>query len=62
MFFQIAAGRLVTVESTPPELTGGPLADTELALKKLSIRGGALQTIKGVKMMEPFKKDSVSVK
>ncbi|XP_054846925.1 cilia- and flagella-associated protein 69 [Eublepharis macularius] len=58
----IAAGRLVTVESTPPELTGGSLADTELALQKLPVRGGALQRIKGVKVMEPFKKDSVSVK
>nr|XP_056713070.1 cilia- and flagella-associated protein 69 [Euleptes europaea] len=58
----IAAGRIVTVESTPHQLTGGPLADTELALKKLPIRGGALQRIKGVKVMEPFKKDSVSVK
>ncbi|XP_048367694.1 cilia- and flagella-associated protein 69 isoform X2 [Sphaerodactylus townsendi] len=58
----IAAGRLITVESTPPELTGGPLADTELALKRLPICGGALQRVKGVKVMVPLKKDSLSVK
>ncbi|XP_066484602.1 cilia- and flagella-associated protein 69 [Tiliqua scincoides] len=58
----IASGRLVTVESTPSELTGGPLADTELALQRLPIRGGALKRIKGVKVMDSFKKDSVSVK
>uniref|UniRef100_A0A6J0SWZ9 Cilia- and flagella-associated protein 69 isoform X1 n=1 Tax=Pogona vitticeps TaxID=103695 RepID=A0A6J0SWZ9_9SAUR len=58
----IASGRLVTVESTPSELTGGPLADTDLALKKLPIRGGALKRIKEVKIMDSFKKGSVSVK
>ncbi|XP_034616289.1 cilia- and flagella-associated protein 69 isoform X1 [Trachemys scripta elegans] len=58
----IASGRLVTVESTPSELTGGPLADTDLALRKFSVRGGALKKIKGVKVLDPFKKDSVSVK
>ncbi|XP_060638273.2 cilia- and flagella-associated protein 69 isoform X1 [Anolis sagrei] len=58
----IASGRLVTVESTPSELTGGPLADTDLALKKLPIRGGALKSIKEVKVIESFKKGSVSVK
>uniref|UniRef100_A0A8C0IUE4 Cilia and flagella associated protein 69 n=1 Tax=Chelonoidis abingdonii TaxID=106734 RepID=A0A8C0IUE4_CHEAB len=58
----IASGRLVTVESTPSELTGGPLADTDLALRKLSVRGGALKKIKGIKVLDPFKKDSVSVK
>ncbi|XP_053265440.1 cilia- and flagella-associated protein 69 isoform X1 [Podarcis raffonei] len=58
----VASGRLVTVESTPAELTGGPLADTDLAVKKLSIRGGALKRIKTVKVVDPFKKDSVSVK
>uniref|UniRef100_A0A8D0H5C5 Cilia and flagella associated protein 69 n=1 Tax=Sphenodon punctatus TaxID=8508 RepID=A0A8D0H5C5_SPHPU len=58
----IASGRLVTVESTPSQLTGGPLADTDLALRKLSVRGGALKKIKGVKVVDPFKKDSVAVK
>uniref|UniRef100_A0A8D2J688 Cilia and flagella associated protein 69 n=1 Tax=Varanus komodoensis TaxID=61221 RepID=A0A8D2J688_VARKO len=58
----IASGHLVTVESTPSELTGGPLADTDLALKRLPIRGGALKRIKGVKVMDSFKKGSVSVK
>ncbi|CAM4521712.1 cilia- and flagella-associated protein 69 isoform X1 [Caretta caretta] len=58
----IASGRLVTVESTPSELTGGPLADTDLALRKLSVRGGALKKIKGVKVLDPLKKDPVSVK
>uniref|UniRef100_K7G727 Cilia and flagella associated protein 69 n=1 Tax=Pelodiscus sinensis TaxID=13735 RepID=K7G727_PELSI len=57
-----ASGRLVTVESTPSELTGGPLADTDLALRKLSVRGGALKKIKGVKVLSSFKKNSVSVK
>ncbi|XP_063003583.1 cilia- and flagella-associated protein 69 [Elgaria multicarinata webbii] len=52
----IASGRIVTVESTPSELTGGPLADTDLALKRLPIRGGALKRIKGVKVMDSFKK------
>ncbi|ETE58110.1 hypothetical protein L345_16170, partial [Ophiophagus hannah] len=46
---KVASGRLVTVESTPSELIGGPLADTDLALKKLPIRGGALKKIEGVK-------------
>ncbi|KAJ6666691.1 hypothetical protein lerEdw1_020415 [Lerista edwardsae] len=57
----ISSGRLVTVESTPSDLTGGPLADTELALKRLPVRGGALKRIKGVKVIDSFKKDSVSV-
>ncbi|XP_042331530.1 cilia- and flagella-associated protein 69 isoform X2 [Sceloporus undulatus] len=58
----ITSGRLVTVESTPSELTGGPLADTDLALKKLPIRGGALRRIKEVKVIDSFKKGSVPVK
>lgn len=59
---QVASGRLVAVESTPSELTGGPLADTDLALKKLPIRGGALKKIEGVKVIDSFKKSSVTVK
>ncbi|XP_014377714.2 LOW QUALITY PROTEIN: cilia- and flagella-associated protein 69 [Alligator sinensis] len=61
----VASGRLVTVESTPSQLTGGPLADTDLSLGKISVRGGALKKkkkIKGVKVLDPFKKDSVSIK
>ncbi|KAG8138903.1 hypothetical protein E2320_001695 [Naja naja] len=58
----VASGRLVTVESTPSELIGGPLADTDLALKKLPIRGGALKKFEGVKVIDSFKKSSVTVK
>ncbi|XP_008110703.1 cilia- and flagella-associated protein 69 isoform X2 [Anolis carolinensis] len=58
----IASGRLVTVESTPSELTGGPLADTDLALKRLPIRGGALKRIKEVKVIDSVKKGSESIK
>ncbi|KAJ8389421.1 hypothetical protein AAFF_G00119590 [Aldrovandia affinis] len=36
-------GRVVAVESTPSHLVGGPLANTELALETVPIRGGALQ-------------------
>nr|ACG63653.1 hypothetical protein [Otolemur garnettii] len=42
----VPPGRVVTVESTPAQLIGGPLADTDIALKKLPIRGGALQKVK----------------
>ncbi|XP_040591768.1 cilia- and flagella-associated protein 69 isoform X3 [Mesocricetus auratus] len=42
----VPSGRVVTVESTPVRLLGGPLADTDIALKKLPIRGGALQRVK----------------
>ncbi|XP_044149807.1 cilia- and flagella-associated protein 69 [Bufo gargarizans] len=48
----VACGPVITVESTPCKLTGGPLADTELALKRVPIRGGALQKVKGVKMLD----------
>ncbi|XP_069815620.1 metalloreductase STEAP2 isoform X3 [Dendropsophus ebraccatus] len=48
----VACGPVVTVESTPSKLTGGPLADTELALKRVPIRGGALQKARGVKTGE----------
>ncbi|XP_039193737.1 cilia- and flagella-associated protein 69 isoform X1 [Crotalus tigris] len=58
----VASGRLVTVESTPSELIGGPLTDTDLALKKLPIRGGALKKIEGIKVIDSFKKSSVTVK
>ncbi|XP_062423719.1 cilia- and flagella-associated protein 69 isoform X1 [Rhea pennata] len=58
----IGSGRLVTVESTPPHLVGGPLADTDVALRKLSVHGGALKKIKRVKILDSFKKNSISVK
>ncbi|XP_009999886.1 PREDICTED: uncharacterized protein C7orf63 homolog [Chaetura pelagica] len=41
----IGSGRLVTVESTP-QLTGGPLAITDLALRKPSFCEGALKNLK----------------
>ncbi|OXB67662.1 hypothetical protein ASZ78_015194 [Callipepla squamata] len=39
----IGSGRLVTVESTPSQLVGGPLAATDRALKKISFCEGALK-------------------
>lgn len=55
-------GRLVTVDSTPAQLTGGPLANTDLALEQVSIRGGALQKTKAAKEMEQYQMGSISVK
>ncbi|XP_078198962.1 cilia- and flagella-associated protein 69 isoform X7 [Callithrix jacchus] len=52
----VPSGGVVTVESTPARLVGGPLADTDIALKKLPIRGGALQRVKAVKIEEAPKK------
>ncbi|XP_070120584.1 cilia- and flagella-associated protein 69 isoform X3 [Equus caballus] len=52
----VLSGRVVTVESTPARLMGGPLADTDIALKKLPIRGGALQRVKAVKTVDEPKK------
>ncbi|XP_021098307.1 cilia- and flagella-associated protein 69 [Heterocephalus glaber] len=52
----IPSGRVVTVESTPVRLLGGPLADTDIALKKLPIRGGALQRVKAVTTVNEAKK------
>ncbi|XP_063777580.1 cilia- and flagella-associated protein 69 isoform X2 [Pseudophryne corroboree] len=46
----VACGPVVTVESTPSKFTGGALADTDLALKRVPIRGGALQKTRSVKM------------
>ncbi|KAM4874416.1 cilia- and flagella-associated protein 69 isoform 1-T1 [Thomomys bottae] len=48
----VSAGPVVTVESTPVRLLGGPLADTDIALKKLPVRGGALQRVKTVKTLD----------
>uniref|UniRef100_A0A286XP52 Cilia and flagella associated protein 69 n=1 Tax=Cavia porcellus TaxID=10141 RepID=A0A286XP52_CAVPO len=42
----IPSGGVVAVESTPVRLLGGPLADTDLALKRLPIRGGGLKAVK----------------
>ncbi|XP_038598196.1 LOW QUALITY PROTEIN: cilia- and flagella-associated protein 69 [Tachyglossus aculeatus] len=53
----VAPGRLVTVESTPARLTGGTLAGTDIALKTLPIRGGALQKVRGAQLADPPKKD-----
>uniref|UniRef100_A0A8C2YMB3 Cilia and flagella associated protein 69 n=1 Tax=Chinchilla lanigera TaxID=34839 RepID=A0A8C2YMB3_CHILA len=52
----VPSGRVVTVESTPVRLLGGPLADTDIALKKLPVRGGALQRVKAVKTVDEAKK------
>ncbi|XP_069504466.1 cilia- and flagella-associated protein 69 [Ambystoma mexicanum] len=57
----IPCGPVVTVKSTPSSITGGPLADTSLALKRIPIRGGAPQNVKGVKMSHHSKTDQVSV-
>ncbi|MEE6466773.1 hypothetical protein FKM82_007045 [Ascaphus truei] len=56
----VACGRVVTVESTPSQLIGGPLADTDIALKRVSFRGGALQKVKTVKVLDQLNKHSVS--
>lgn len=56
LLFQVPSGRVVTVESTPARLLGGPLADTDIALKKLPIRGGALQRVRAAKTVNEPKK------
>ncbi|KAM9216682.1 cilia- and flagella-associated protein 69 isoform 1-T1 [Dugong dugon] len=56
----VSSGRVVTVESTPARIIGGPLADTDIALKKLPIRGGALQRVKAVKTMDEPKKSNLT--
>lgn len=57
--FQIGSGRLVTVESTPSQLIGGPLAVTDLAYRKPSVCEGALKKIKRVKTLDSVKTASV---
>ncbi|XP_071661249.1 cilia- and flagella-associated protein 69 isoform X1 [Patagioenas fasciata] len=42
----VGSGRLVTVESTPPQLIGGPLAVRDLSLKKPAVCERALKSIK----------------
>ncbi|XP_043923464.1 cilia- and flagella-associated protein 69 isoform X2 [Protopterus annectens] len=54
-------GRTVAVESTPAYLTGGPLARTNLADEKISIRGGALQKNHAAKGINRFKISTVAV-
>ncbi|XP_054419806.1 cilia- and flagella-associated protein 69 isoform X3 [Pteronotus mesoamericanus] len=51
----VPSGGVVAVESTPVRLVGGPLADTDIAVKKLPIQGGALQRVK-VKIVDEPKK------
>uniref|UniRef100_A0A8B9HTG5 Cilia and flagella associated protein 69 n=1 Tax=Astyanax mexicanus TaxID=7994 RepID=A0A8B9HTG5_ASTMX len=41
----VRAVRVVTIESTPAALTGGPLANTDLALERVPIQGGALRKV-----------------
>ncbi|XP_017341165.1 cilia- and flagella-associated protein 69 [Ictalurus punctatus] len=38
-------GRVLAIDSTPTELTGGPLANTDLALERVPIQGGALRKV-----------------
>ncbi|XP_048085313.1 cilia- and flagella-associated protein 69-like isoform X2 [Alosa alosa] len=38
-------GRVMAVESTPAHLTGGPLANTDLALARVPMQGGALRKL-----------------
>ncbi|KAM5255809.1 cilia- and flagella-associated protein 69 [Ctenodactylus gundi] len=52
----VRSSRVVTVESTPVRLLGGPLADTDIALRKLPVRGGALQRVKAAKAVDGPKK------
>nr|ACI62513.1 hypothetical protein [Oryctolagus cuniculus] len=52
----VPSGPVVTVESTPVRFLGGPLADTDIALKRLPVRGGALQRVKAVKTADEPKK------
>nr|XP_033787139.1 cilia- and flagella-associated protein 69-like isoform X1 [Geotrypetes seraphini] len=56
----VPCGPLVTIHSTP-ELTGGSLANADLAVRKVAVHGGPLQKVKSVKMLG-LNTDSVSVK
>ncbi|KAM8967141.1 cilia- and flagella-associated protein 69 [Pelodytes ibericus] len=53
----VPCGRVVTVESTPSHLIGGPLADTVLGQKRAAIRGGPLQKTISVKMFNQHSTD-----
>ncbi|XP_075683724.1 cilia- and flagella-associated protein 69-like [Rhinoderma darwinii] len=48
----VSCCRVFHVQSTPSNLTGGPLADTYLVRKRLPIQGGALQKIRGRKSLK----------
>ncbi|XP_060052243.1 cilia- and flagella-associated protein 69 isoform X2 [Erinaceus europaeus] len=54
----VPSGPVITVESTPARLVGGPLADTDIAVKKLPIRGGALQRVKVGKTVDEPKRSA----
>ncbi|XP_069715714.1 cilia- and flagella-associated protein 69-like isoform X2 [Phaenicophaeus curvirostris] len=56
----IGSGRLVTIESTPPLLTGGPLAVTDLARRKPFFYEGALKKIKRIKKLDSVKNQYLS--
>uniref|UniRef100_A0A8C5WL50 Cilia and flagella associated protein 69 n=1 Tax=Leptobrachium leishanense TaxID=445787 RepID=A0A8C5WL50_9ANUR len=53
----VTCGRQVAVESTPSNLTGGPLADPDIAVRRVSIRGGALLKTMSVKMFNQHNVD-----
>ncbi|XP_060052244.1 cilia- and flagella-associated protein 69 isoform X3 [Erinaceus europaeus] len=55
---KVPSGPVITVESTPARLVGGPLADTDIAVKKLPIRGGALQRVKVGKTVDEPKRSA----
>ncbi|XP_062034666.1 cilia- and flagella-associated protein 69 isoform X2 [Lepus europaeus] len=52
----VPSGPVVTVESTPVRFLGGPLADTDIALKRPPVGGGASQRVKAVKTADEPKK------
>ncbi|XP_061112007.1 cilia- and flagella-associated protein 69-like [Conger conger] len=56
-------GHVLSVESTPVHLVGGPLANTDLALQAAPIRGGALQAHPArASELEHFHRSSVPAK
>ncbi|XP_068862875.1 cilia- and flagella-associated protein 69 isoform X2 [Aphelocoma coerulescens] len=57
----VGPGRLVTVESTPRQYGGGPLAVTDHAPRRVSVFKGALKKIKRDKTLDSVKKKSVPV-
>lgn len=59
--FQVGPGRFVTVKSEPPQHGGGPLADTDHALRKSSDCKGASKKIKRDKTLDSVKKKSIPV-
>lgn len=59
--FQVGPGRSVTVESTPRQYGGGPVAVTDQAPRKASVFKGALKKIKRDETLDSVKKKSVPV-